>query len=233
MGEIYLIRHGQASFGSTNYDELSELGVRQSRILANHIVDVGFNPDAIYCGPMTRHRATADAFYSVCRERRIDLPETEILEEFREYNAEAIIRAALGADPSLMEHAHRIYDDPKSFRKLFGSAMLKWVGGALDSKGVESWESLKERVGMAFETIRKRHYSRGRKIVVFTSGGAIAASLANVLGVSGDGAMRLNWQIVNTSVTRYVYDEKKVALAGFNSMEHLRLKRDPSLITLW
>ena len=232
MGEIYLIRHGQASFGSTNYDELSELGVWQSRILANHFVDVGFIPDAIYCGPMARHRATADEFYRVCSERQIDLPETEIMEEFREYNAEAIIRAALGADPSLMEHAHRIYDDPQSFRKLFGSAMLKWVGGALDSQGVESWESLKERVGMAFETIRMR-YDKGGTVVVFTSGGAIAASLANVLGVSGEGAMRLNWQIVNTSVTRYVYDDHKIALAGFNSMEHLRLKRDPSLITLW
>ena len=32
MGSIYLIRHGQASLGAANYDELSPLGVRQSQL---------------------------------------------------------------------------------------------------------------------------------------------------------------------------------------------------------
>jgi len=31
-----MIRHGQASFGSTNYDLLSETGIFQSRILAEY-----------------------------------------------------------------------------------------------------------------------------------------------------------------------------------------------------
>ena len=29
MGTLYLVRHGQASFGTDDYDLLSELGVRQ------------------------------------------------------------------------------------------------------------------------------------------------------------------------------------------------------------
>ena len=29
MGTLYLVRHGQASFGSDHYDQLSELGRRQ------------------------------------------------------------------------------------------------------------------------------------------------------------------------------------------------------------
>jgi broad specificity phosphatase PhoE len=37
MSEIYLIRHGQASFGSDNYDRLSPLGVRQAQCLAKHL----------------------------------------------------------------------------------------------------------------------------------------------------------------------------------------------------
>jgi broad specificity phosphatase PhoE len=30
MGNLYLVRHGQASFGAADYDQLSELGQRQS-----------------------------------------------------------------------------------------------------------------------------------------------------------------------------------------------------------
>ena len=33
MGTLYLVRHGQASFGSANYDQLSALGQRQCRRL--------------------------------------------------------------------------------------------------------------------------------------------------------------------------------------------------------
>jgi broad specificity phosphatase PhoE len=35
MGQIYLVRHGQASFGSANYDQLSELGHEQARRTRN------------------------------------------------------------------------------------------------------------------------------------------------------------------------------------------------------
>ncbi len=33
MGTLYLVRHGQASFGSDDYDRLSPLGQRQSQRL--------------------------------------------------------------------------------------------------------------------------------------------------------------------------------------------------------
>ena len=37
MGSIYLIRHGQASFGAENYDVLSPLGYRQSEALGDYL----------------------------------------------------------------------------------------------------------------------------------------------------------------------------------------------------
>ena len=36
MSVIYLIRHGQASFGTDNYDQLSALGREQSAILGSY-----------------------------------------------------------------------------------------------------------------------------------------------------------------------------------------------------
>jgi broad specificity phosphatase PhoE len=74
-------------------------------------------------------------------------------------------------------------------------------------------------------------HGNGRIIAVFTSGGAIAASIAHVLGLPGDYAMRLNWQIVNTSISRYMYNKERITLAGFNSIAHLNLTGDPAIIT--
>ncbi|MCX5872544.1 MAG: histidine phosphatase family protein [Deltaproteobacteria bacterium] len=232
MCKIYLIRHGQASFGTENYDKLSPLGVRQSEILAKHLHSAGFRPDAVYSGPLSRHKATADELYSVFAEEQINLPELNILNGFNEYDAKAIITATVKADPSLMEDLSRIYSRTESFKKVFSKAMLRWVTGTLDAEELESWKDIKERVAKALETIRDRHGS-GETVAVFTSGGAIAASVSNALGLSDIDAMRLNWQIVNTSVTRYTYDDKRIALAGFNSIEHLSLMSDPSLITYW
>ncbi len=61
MGILYMIRHGQASFGSANYDLLSETGVLQSRILAEYLLTVGLTPDALYSGAMERQKDTAGA----------------------------------------------------------------------------------------------------------------------------------------------------------------------------
>ena len=232
MGQLYLVRHGQASFGSDNYDRLSELGLRQSEILANHLRSTDLIPNSICAGPLERHKATAQALQNVYGYAGIDLPDLETVEEFREYNAKAIIMAAVKADRSLAELLPRIYEDAEAFRKVFGSAMRMWVTEALDFEGTESFEDLKRRVHVGMERIRVSR-GRGARIVVFTSGGVIAASLANTLGISGLDAMRLNWQVVNTSVTSYVFDENKFTLSGFNSIEHLRIQRDPSLITLY
>jgi len=59
MGILYMIRHGQASFGSANYDLFSETGVLQSRILAEYLLAVGLAPDALYSGAMERQKDTA------------------------------------------------------------------------------------------------------------------------------------------------------------------------------
>lgn len=234
MSMIYLIRHGQASFGHDNYDRLSPLGIRQSRILAGHLFDAGFDPDAVYSGTMARQKATAEEVRFLYESRGRHLPELEQAEGFNEYDTAAIVTAMFPAmadeDPSLRDDLHRMYVSKDAFKRIFETAMLRWVTGKYDTDGIEPWEGLKARVAREMAAIMKRHGS-GSSIAVFTSGGAIAASLSNVLGVPGESAMRLNWQIVNTSVTRFMYNSERITMAGFNSIAHLELARDPSLIT--
>ena len=43
MTSIYLVRHGQASFGKKDYDNLSEIGKKQSFLLGKHFKKLKLN----------------------------------------------------------------------------------------------------------------------------------------------------------------------------------------------
>ncbi|HJV74342.1 MAG TPA: phosphoglycerate mutase family protein, partial [Noviherbaspirillum sp.] len=58
MGQIYLVRHGQASFGSANYDQLSELGLEQARLLGEWFANSRQQFHRVVTGDMRRHRQT-------------------------------------------------------------------------------------------------------------------------------------------------------------------------------
>jgi len=229
-----MIRHGQASFGKEDYDQLSPLGKRQARILAQHLLDTGFQPDAVYSGTMERQTATAKGVLDLYHAANRKVPELELLSSFNEYDTAAIVKALfpdmVKDDPSLNDEIAEMYVSKDSFKRVFEAAMLRWVTGKFDTPEFESWEALKARVAGSLQLIMESH-RKGKTIAVFTSGGAIAASLAHVLGISGERAIRLNWQLVNSSVSRFMYNEETITLAGFNTITHLELARDPSLIT--
>jgi len=234
MSMIYMIRHGQASFGKDNYDRLSPLGKRQARILAQYLLNTGFHPHAVYSGTMARQRATAQEMISAYRIADRKVPELEMLSGFNEYDTSAIVTALfpdmIKEEPSLNDDLPKMYASKDSFKRVFEAAMLRWVTGEFDTPEIESWRALKARLAGSLRLIMESH-GRGKTIAVFTSGGAIAASLAHVLGITGECAIRLNWQIVNASVSRFMYNEEKITLAGFNAITHLELAGDPTLIT--
>ncbi|MEO6509734.1 MAG: histidine phosphatase family protein, partial [Nocardioides sp.] len=58
MGQIVLVRHGQASWGAADYDVLSAHGERQSAATGAALVDL--RPDAVVHGAMQRQRRTAE-----------------------------------------------------------------------------------------------------------------------------------------------------------------------------
>ncbi|HEX5612745.1 MAG TPA: phosphoglycerate mutase family protein, partial [Burkholderiales bacterium] len=47
MAELYLVRHAQASFGTEDYDRLSELGRRQARWLGEYFAERGMRFDRV------------------------------------------------------------------------------------------------------------------------------------------------------------------------------------------
>ena len=61
MGQLVLVRHGQASFGADDYDVLSETGWEQSRVLGRWLREHGVRPDTVVSGAMRRQRETLAA----------------------------------------------------------------------------------------------------------------------------------------------------------------------------
>ena len=68
MLEVYLIRHGQASFNEDDYDKLSKKGVAQAKILGEHWQQLNrhFSSNTstkYYAGSLLRHEQTAEHFF--------------------------------------------------------------------------------------------------------------------------------------------------------------------------
>ena len=61
MPTLYLVRHGQASFGAANYDQLSPLGVQQCQQLGRYWAAKGRRFARVITGTLQRQVQSHDA----------------------------------------------------------------------------------------------------------------------------------------------------------------------------
>jgi len=234
MSELYMVRHGQASFGEKNYDRLSPLGVIQAEIIANHWVRIGRKIDVVYVGSMKRQTGTADALMAACRDSRMSVPEIIPDESFDEYDSASVFEAQIPGmveeDPSISEKLPDIFSNKRVFQLLFQDAMNRWVSGDYNVPGVVTWNGFKDRVLSGACRIMQAQGAK-KTLAVFTSGGPISVVVQESLGLTDKSAMALSWQIMNASITRFKYNTKGLALAGFNDIMHLEMENDPRLLT--
>jgi broad specificity phosphatase PhoE len=234
MSEIYLIRHGQASFGEEVYDKLSPTGIRQARVLARHLAHLNPSFDMVYCGTMERQRTTAQEVLGSFAENGNSLPQPRILNAFDEYDSHAVwniqIPQMLKEDPSLSKDLDRVYTDRKAFQRLFEAVMTRWISGAHDPPEGPRWHEFTRGVRAGLREIMEKHGPK-KKLAVFTSGGPISAAVQTALELSDEKTMGVSWQIMNASITRFKYSANGVSLAGFNDVTHLELEKDKDLLT--
>lgn len=231
MGSIYLIRHGQASFGADDYDVLSPVGVRQAEVLGEHLEQLGIAFDRCVSGSLRRQQHTANA----ALQRMSQAPTLDIDDAFNEFDADAVIRTLL---PDLLpeeepEALHILRNGAQSraeFQRLFAKLIQHWISAEHDKPGLQSWQAYVEQVEGGLQRILEQAGSK-QNIAVFTSGGTITALLRLITGVPSTKAFELNWQIVNTSLSQLKFRGREVSLASFNSHVHLQLLKAPELIT--
>jgi len=218
MGAIYLIRHGQASFGKSDYDALSETGFTQARVLGEALRSRVPRPDALFSGAMRRHRETAETCLAAMG---IDARAVEAA-GYREYDHDEIV---LRFKPEYADHAFRTADLAKhenprrAFQSIFTQAISRWVSGQHDADYKESWLAFRARCTAALdETIRLT--GRSKTALVFTSGGPITAIVQNLLQIPDQHAFSLNWTLTNCGVTKVIYSERGRYLASLNEHAH-------------
>ena len=234
MGSIYLIRHGQASFGADNYDVLSLTGIRQSQVLGEHLSRLGQGFDRCVAGGLRRQQHTAETTLAQLVSAGLPVPELEIDAGFDEFDAEAVIRGLLPAmlsdEPDALQVMRNAAQNRAEFQRLFALIIGRWLDGSHDPAGLKSWVDFVAQVEAALQRLLSRA-NAGERIAVFTSGGTITALLHLITKMPAQQAFALNWQIVNTSLNHLRFRGSDVTLASFNNHAHLQLMNNPELIT--
>ena len=235
MSEIYFIRHGQASFGTRNYDRLSPIGIRQAQIMAEHLVALGIGFDAVYSGRMKRQQDTALALIDRCGGLLAEGGGPGILPAFDEYDAKALLTAraeiSRAPDPTSPAEILAMGQDQSAFQVYLNETVHQWLEGCYDGHdGMESWSSFCARVREGVQQLMDRH-GKGSRTAVFTSGGPISVVMQMALGLSKRKTVELSWQIMNASLTCIKYNQSGFSLWVFNNTTPLLLAGDPALLT--
>jgi len=210
MAELFLVRHGQASFGADDYDQLSSLGEQQAFWLGQYFADRDIEFDKIIIGSQLRHQQTAE---HLCR----GLDHVQTFDQhagLNEYDFYAITEAMEHQYPQLMSHGK---GDKRSYYKALKQALELWSSDQLDAVP-ETWQRFMARVADALQFIQQ---SNAKRVLVVSSGGPIAALTHQVLACPTATAIELNMQIRNTSVCHYFFNRESIRLASFNNIPHL------------
>lgn len=214
MGVVLLVRHGQASFGSDDYDVLSEAGWAQGRLLGAWLAERGVVPTTLVQGGMRRHRETAEAMVRAAG-WSADV-ETDL--GWDEFDHLAVVAAHPEAPTGEV--------DRREFQRAFEVATARWTGGGHDEEYDEPWPAFRARVSASLGRACSAA-GPGGTVVVVSSGGPIAAACAELVDPEADDAAfarlwgRLNTVMVNSAVSRVVVGSTGARLLTFNEHPHV------------
>ena len=213
MGNLYLVRHGQASFGADDYDQLSELGLRQSVRLGEYLGEKGLQFEAIYTGSLKRHTQTYAGIQTGLATLAPQAPAT-VWPGLNEYDGEAVIRAI---SPKPLERP----TTPELYRahfRLLRDGLTQWMNGVISPQGMPTYDGFVHGVTSALDHIRKHHPGN---VLVVSSGGPISTAVGHLLGTSPETSIELNYSIRNSSLTEFTFTPKRHTLLTYNTLPHL------------
>jgi broad specificity phosphatase PhoE len=226
VAEVVVVRHGQAAFGTDDYDRLTDLGWEQSRLLGEHFVAADQCFDAVYTGTLRRHRETLEGIREGSSETSIATPEVIELPGLNEYDSAILLERYIALSSDMLDGEPIDLSHSRTFYRLLRSALLAWSRNEL-SDVTESWDNFEQRVRDTLVTLSAE---KGRVLVV-TSGGPVSAMLREVLNLDVETMVNTNLQTKNTGVTRYFTRGLNFSLNMFNAAPHLESAAHRRLIT--
>ena len=230
MSMMTLVRHGQASFFASDYDQLSTLGEEQSRLLGRYWGSHGYRIDEVYAGPRLRQQHTAELIGESFRQAGGDWPRPVVLAGLDEYDLRGFMQhlaPALSARDSHFASLFEAYqqstpqrDRLRSFQSMFEQLLLDWQSETTPMDNVESWIEFRQRVESTMLQIQKTA-PQSCRVAVVTSGGFIGTAVQSTLASPDRSALELNWRVRNSSLTEFVFTRDRLTLDSFNAVPHL------------
>ncbi|SPJ23382.1 histidine phosphatase family protein [Palleronia abyssalis] len=201
MGEIVLVRHGQANSHADNeadYDRLSQLGHQQAAWLGQWMRENERPFDKVVCGTLRRHRETADGM-------GVNATQDARLNEMDYFNLGQALEAAHGvpvpSQAGFPEHVPQV--------------LRAWH--AAEIQGDESFANFEARI----TSVLVEAAEPGRRVLCVTSGGVVGMALRHVLGLDTDRLAHVLMPILNTSIHRFHVRPQGMMMSQFNVAPHL------------
>ncbi len=224
MATLFLIRHGQASFGTDDYDRLSLLGHKQAYIAGEYLRSAATTVDAIYSGALLRQLETAEGIAKTVRTKDGKVPKISVDARLNEVDADGqfqhLVPLLKDADAEIVQLAEEAKHSSRSYQKVLRRVFTHWQELPTEHAHLESWSAFADRVHSVIKDIASSAES-GANTVVVSSGGVIATITQHVLGLPKSGAYPLFEALVNASITRLLHTRDRISLSSFNDHSYL------------
>jgi broad specificity phosphatase PhoE len=191
VGVLLLLRHGQGSMGTSDYDQLSELGHRQARALGARLARAGLSAGQVWCGGLARQRETARAVLA-----ELGRPPGDLRTDIRldEYDPRGVLRA---------------------LQVTLDEALARWIQGGAGYP--EPHGAFTARVDASVTDLA---VLPGTTLAI-TSAGVIAVACARLTGLPAGRWPALARVVVNASITKLITGPTGTHLLTFNDHAHL------------
>lgn len=208
MPAIYLLRHGQASFGGPDYDVLSTTGERQAKILGEELRRRAPRIHSVHSGTLRRQLETAAACLPA-----IGI-ENEVHQDARwdEYDHVGL----LATPQPLSSSTTTVLQD---FQDQLDAALTNWIAGTAKAGTSGTWKEFSTRTTEAVSDLATS-LPKGESALVFTSAGVIAALCTTFLGLPPQGYLALNRTMANCGISKLVTGRSGTNLVSLNEHAH-------------
>jgi broad specificity phosphatase PhoE len=217
VGVLLLLRHGQGSMGTSDYDQLSQLGHRQARSLGARLARADLSVGQVWSGALARQQDTARAVLAELGRPASDLRTDGRLDEYDLYG---ILGADTGSDPFA---AATTPESGRALQVTLDEALARWIQGGAGYP--ETYSAFTARVDASVTDLAA---GPGTTLAI-TSAGVIAIACARLTGLPADRWPALARVVVNASITKLITGRTGTHLLTFN--DHAHLEGDRSLIT--
>jgi broad specificity phosphatase PhoE len=224
VGTLYLIRHGQASYGEPDYDRLSPRGIEQALAVGRWAARARLG--AVFAGPLRRQQQTA---HYANEGAGGTLPPVQPLAELAEYPAFEMLQhmtpRLIAEDPRFEQLTSA--PTPRLLDQAFQTILSRWSRDEWVVDGVERVTAFVERIRTGMDRVLRAAGS-GARLACVTSAGPIGVAVGLVFGIPAERMMRTGIVIRNASITElqfrsqgFDWQPDQLSLVTFNLTAHL------------